>query len=138
GFGMAVEKAYGDIDQSLERIKALRTHLIDRLRAEGVEYKTNGDLDRSLPYIISLGFPGVRGEVLVHFLESQNVFISTGSACHSRTVKISHVLKSIGVSRPQAEGTIRISFSVLNNEEDVEILAAGLKSALSRLKPAAS
>lgn len=136
GFGMAVEQACKEVDRGLEIIKSLREYLMERLRDEGVEFAVNGDLKNSLPYIVSLGFPGVRGEVLVHFLESQNVFVSTGSACHSRTVKISHVLKSIDISGPQAEGTIRISFSTLNDKEDVEILVAGLKTALSRLKPA--
>lgn len=134
GFGMAVERACSGIDQSAKKINDLRDHLINCLRDEGVEYHLNGDLDKSLPNIVSLRFNGVRGEVLVHFLESRNVFVSTGSACHSRTVKVSHVLKSIGASGPQAEGTIRVSFSALNVAEDVEILVAGLKDALSRLK----
>ncbi|MGE5396655.1 MAG: aminotransferase class V-fold PLP-dependent enzyme, partial [Chitinophagales bacterium] len=112
----------------------LKNLLLERLYASGLKFAVNGpDLDAAAPHIINISFPGVRGEVLVHFLEGMNIFISTGAACSSRKVKLSHVLKAIGIDPKIAEGSVRISFSVSNDSEDVELLARGIETALTQM-----
>jgi cysteine desulfurase len=64
------------------------------------------------PYIVSASFPGLRGEVLVHALEAEGVYVSTGSACSSRGghAKASHVLEAMGLDAAEVTGAIRFSF----------------------------
>jgi len=135
GFGLAVQMATADFESHTGQMRRLKTRLIERLNSNRVKFRVNGPpLDQAAPHIVSLSFPGVRGEVLVHFLEAENIFVSTGAACSSRKVKISHVLKAIGLSSGEAEGSIRVSLSILNTEDDIERLAEALAAALKKLK----
>ena len=69
---------------------------------------------------MNIAFPGLRGEVLLHTLEGEGVFVSTGSACSSKDKKISHVLKAIGLDDKTAEGAIRISISYLTTQSEIK------------------
>jgi cysteine desulfurase len=71
-------------------------------------------------HILSISFPGIKGEVLIHSLEAEGIYLSTGSACHSRSREKSHVLKAAGLTEEQIDGTIRISFSSFNTEEEID------------------
>ncbi|MGE5373330.1 MAG: cysteine desulfurase family protein [Solirubrobacterales bacterium] len=136
GFGMAAEAAVAGLAETGDRLRQLKLDLVSRLHEAGVDFAVNGPLpDQGLPQILSLAFPGVRGEVLTHFLEARNIFVSTGSACHSRSVKLSHVLKALNLPREKAEGTIRISLSARTTPEDIELTARALIEALARLRP---
>ncbi|HHV76217.1 MAG TPA: cysteine desulfurase [Syntrophothermus lipocalidus] len=135
GFGLAVQMATADLEAHAGRMRRLKTRLIEQLDSNGVKFRINGPpLDQAAPHIVSLSFPGVRGEVLVHYLEGEDIFVSTGAACSSRKVKISHVLKAIGLSRREAEGSIRVSLSILNTEDDINRLAEALIAALKKLR----
>lgn len=72
------------------------------------------------PHIVSISFPGARGEVLVHSLENEGIFVSTGSACHSKSHEKSHVLRAIKLPQEVIDGTIRISFSRYNTREEID------------------
>jgi cysteine desulfurase len=136
GFGMAAQRAAANQEKDAGNMARLKLLLVNSLRESRINFRINGPSpEEGAAHIVSLAFPGVRGEVLVHFLEAENILVSTGSACHSRTVKVSHVLKAINVPAREAEGSIRVSFSSLNTEEDVELLVQGIRSALNRLKP---
>ena len=74
-------------------------------------------------HIVSLSLKSVRGEVLLHALETDGIYISQGSACSSKK-GVSRTAKSLGLSREKADGIIRVSFSPFNTEEEV-IKAAG-------------
>lgn len=73
------------------------------------------------PYIVSAAFPGLKGEVLVHALESKGLYVSTGSACSSKGghAKASHVLQAMKCSKRQIEGTIRFSVGSWHTLEDI-------------------
>ncbi|AOR24235.1 cysteine desulfurase family protein [Clostridium taeniosporum] len=89
--------------------------------------------DEFSPYILNVSFKGVRGEVLLHFLEQENIYVSTGSACSSkaRINKGSYVLKALNLTQDEIMGGIRFSFSKDNTEEEVDcvidILEKGLR-----------
>lgn len=76
--------------------------------------------ENAAPHILSISFPGIKGEVLVHSLEAEGIYLSTGSACHSKSKEKSHVLRSIGLPAEQIDGTIRISFSHFNTKEEID------------------
>ena len=79
-----------------------------------------------MPGIISLSFPNQDGEALLHRLDLHRIYVSTGSACDSKSTEISHVLKSIQLDESFAKGTIRISFGHNNSNEDAQTLALEL------------
>lgn len=75
------------------------------------------------------------GEVVVHALEEEGVYVSTVSACSSRKNKLSHVLKAMGVPDSWNRGTIRISFSYETTLEECRQAAQAIVRVYKRLKP---
>jgi len=86
----------------------------------------------SVNYILSVSFPDVRAEVLVHLLEQQEIYISTGSACSSKKGKQSRISRALGLSAEIAGSMVRISFSAENAVEDMKTTAAVIKDAIRR------
>jgi cysteine desulfurase len=76
--------------------------------------------ERSAPHIISVGFGGVRSEVLLHALEEEGIYTSAGSACASNHPQISGVLRSIGTPQRYLESTLRFSMSEFTTEEEID------------------
>lgn len=72
------------------------------------------------PHILCFGIKGIRGEVTVHALEKEGIFVSTTSACSSRSGTESSTLLAMGISKWSAETAIRVSLSELNEEEELK------------------
>jgi len=87
-----------------------------------------------VPNILNISFPGLKGEIILHALEEHNIFVSTGSACHSRKNKPSHVLEAIGAEKAALDGAIRMSFSCMNTTEEIEYAASKIPQVISELK----
>lgn len=88
----------------------------------------------SAPHIVSISAKNVRGEVLLHALESNGFYVSTGSACSSHKHSMSHVLQAVGTSHDIAQGVIRISLSFENTCDEVMKLIAEIKNTVSELE----
>ena len=99
----------------------LKNKLLEGVREVLPDIVLNGSLENSAPHIINLGFPGLRGEILLHALEEEGVYVSSGSACSSRNKQFSHVLEAMGVDDKILEGSIRLSISYLTTMEEIEI-----------------
>ena len=95
------------------------------LNKAGIKYFRNGSGDM-LPGLLSLSFPGIRGETLLHRLDLMGVIVSTGSACNSTETEISHVLQAIESDEKTAFSTIRISLGRFNLVEQVEMIVRNL------------
>ena len=83
----------------------------------------------SVPYIpgnLSLSFRGYEGEMLLHRLDLMGIMVSTGSACDSENTEISHVLQAIETEMDYAVGTIRITLSKYNTEEEAIRIAQSI------------
>ena len=102
------------------------------LLERGLEIKLNGPR-RWGPHILNLSFPGVRGEVLLHALEEENILVSVGSACHSRQPKPSHVLQALGAEEKRLNGAIRFSLSSFNNQQEIEQTIESISRAVNKL-----
>ena len=106
------------------KISKLKKYFMQKLKENKdrlPEFKINNPLDdKGAPHIISLSFPGYRGEVIVHSLEKDGIYISTGSACNSRKKERSNTLKAIELSEKMIQGTIRISLSTYNNKKEID------------------
>lgn len=140
GLTKAAEIAYRNMENNFEKVKAIKERFIEKLKFID-NIRINSPLsDEFSPYILNVSFRGVRGEVLLHFLEESGIYVSTGSACSSKErVRIggSYVLKSLGLNNDEIGGGIRFSFSDDNTLEEVDytidVLNKGLKF-LRRLK----
>ena len=87
-----------------------------------------------LPYILNISLIGYRSETLLHFLESRNVFVSSGSACAKGHG--SYVLKEMGLEPKRVDSALRISFSRYNTKEDADMLVSALEEAKKQLRKA--
>lgn len=86
------------------------------------------------PHIVSLSFPGIRSEVLLHALEEKGICVSSGSACSSNHPQVSGTLKGMGLSKDYYESTIRFSFSYYTTIEDIEATVVALKELVPVLR----
>ena len=110
-----------------EHLEALRNRLICGL--EGADFMINGSKSH-IPGSLSLSFAHVEGEVLLHRLDLMEIAVATGSACNSKDTVLSHVIQAIQVPSQYANGTIRITLGMDNNEEQVDQIVHSLKRLL--------
>ncbi|HLV10517.1 MAG TPA: cysteine desulfurase family protein, partial [Halanaerobiales bacterium] len=103
-----------------DKLDSLREYFIEKIKKDYPAVQINSP-EMGAPHIINLSFAGIKGEVLVHSLAAEGIYISTGSACHSRNREKSHVLQAIGLSPELIEGTVRVSFSHYNTIEEIDI-----------------
>ena len=135
GFGEAVRILNKNALNDAKRVQELKTYLAKRLMDEIEDIKINTSLDNtSSPYIISVTFRHTRGEVLLHYLEEKEIYVSTSSACSSKGTAKSHVLKSINLTDKEIEGTIRICFSYEITKEDIDFTVDNIKSAVEEIR----
>jgi len=90
--------------------------------------------ETAAPHIINFSFPNVRGEVMLHALEEENVFASTGSACSSKKMKVSSVLTAMGMRPREAEWALRFSLSPYTTFEEIDYAAKVVKEKYEILK----
>ncbi len=123
-FGKAAEIAFAGMKENCEKIAKLRESAASAICAEMPEAVIIGG---GAPHILSVSLPGWRSEVLMNFLEAKGIFVSRSSAC--KKGGRSHVLEAMGLSAPIIDGAIRISFSRMNTQDDVDALVSALKEA---------
>ena len=119
------------IDSTLKVIEELHSYAVDKLSAiNGVVINSPGT--NHLPYILNISVLGYRSETLLHFLESKNIFVSSGSACSKG--KGSHVLNEMGLNPERTDSALRISFCKHNKTEDIDCLCNALSEAQTTLR----
>ena len=120
GLGLAAELIYQDLDQKTAHMRSLKKRFLEGIR-ELENCRVHGLTDdSSAPHIISVGVGGIRSEVLLHALEDQGIYVSSGSACASNHPSVSGVLRGIGVPREYLDTTIRFSMSEFTTEEEID------------------
>lgn len=135
GFGVAASLTRQSLPASEARMRRLKMLLAERLLSQIPDTYLNGPPPASgAPHILNVSFLGLKAEVLVHMLEEKGIYVSTGSACHSRRRDISHVLKALGLPRSRIEGAIRISLSRFNTEEEMEEAARAIRDCVAELR----
>ena len=111
GMVKAMDIAYDALEDSYNHVKNLKEYFIEKLsKIENVVINSPSSEEYS-PYILNVSFLGTRSEVLLHILEEDNIFVSTGSACSSKTAvaKGSYVLNAMGLEPKCIQGAIRLS-----------------------------
>ena len=131
GIGEAVKVINKDLEGTIDKIRELRDLLKEEILANIDDVKINTPED-GVCHVLNVSFRGVRGEVLLHYLEQKEIYVSTGSACSSKK-KGSHVLNAIGLTPEEIEGAIRFSLSDLNTKEEILETIKVLKESVSDL-----
>ena len=120
GLGLAAKLIYQDLDEKVARMRELKAHFIEGVQ-EIEDITIHGLYDEtSAPHIISVGFAGIRSEVLLHALEEKGIYVSSGSACASNHPQISGVLKGIGAGQEYLDATLRFSMSEFTTLEEID------------------
>lgn len=132
GIGEAVRILNQDLERTIDKIRVLRDLLKEEILANIDNVKINSPED-GVCHVLNVSFRGVRGEVLLHYLEQKEIYVSTGSACSSKK-KGSHVLNAIGLTPDEIEGAIRFSLSDLNTKEEIMKTVEVLKESVSDLR----
>jgi cysteine desulfurase len=134
GLGRAADIAYNNFDQKREKLIKLRDRLIEKIDKEIPECQLNGHREKRLPGNVNFSFKYIEGESLLLYLDMEGISASSGSACTSGSLDPSHVLMSIGLPHEIAHGSLRLSLSDYNTEEDVDYTVEKLINVVKRLR----
>jgi cysteine desulfurase len=132
GFGKSCEISLAEMPEESCRIAGLRNRLRDRLLAELDSVVINGSMEHRLPGNLNISFLDVEGETLMTSVK--DVAVSSGSACSSDKVDLSHVLKALGLSDEAITSAIRFGIGRFNNEAEIDYVAGRVVDAVRALR----
>lgn len=134
GLALAAKMIYHDLDMKTALMRELKEYFIEGI-AKIENTTVHGMTDEnSAPHIISVGFAGIRSEVLLHTLEDKGIYVSSGSACASNHPAISGVLKGIGAGKEYLDATIRFSMSEFTTREEIDYTLETLYNCVPMLR----
>lgn len=133
GMAVALEESCNNIDANTKKLTALRDKLICGL-SEIPHSILNGDSQRRLPGNVNFCFEGIEGESLLLLLDNKGICASSGSACTSGSLDPSHVLLAIGRVHDIAHGSLRLSLSAENTEEEINYTIESVKEVVKYLR----
>lgn len=140
GFGTAAELSAKDRDEERQRVSVMRRALLKGLKDNLEDLKINSVEEDGVASgqccssILNISFLGTRGEVLLHTLEQDGIYVSTGSACSSNKKGQSHVLGAMGLKDKEIEGALRFSFGRFNEIDEMEIVVDKVTAAVKRFR----
>lgn len=129
-FGAAVDKFRPTIAERYERVSQLKAHLLEKIG--GIENVAVNSTSDGSPYVINISAVGKRSEIMLHFLESKGIYVSSGSACSKG--QQSGVLGEFGISGKRADGAVRISITAQTTEEELDEFAEALAEGMTKIR----
>ncbi|MBE6845402.1 MAG: cysteine desulfurase [Ruminococcus sp.] len=127
--GAAVKALNASVSERYKKAEELKAKLCAKISAiDGIYINSHEDAS---PYIINISVPGIRSEIMLHFLEERNIFVSSGSAC-SKGAK-SGVLKEFGINDNFADSALRISTSHETTATELSKLISSIQEAMETL-----
>ena len=133
GMAAALEEANANLDANAQKLIKLRDRLIAGL-SKIPHSELNGDGVKRLPNNVSFCFEGIEGEAMLLLLDDKGVYASSGSACTSGSLDPSHVLLAIGRVHDVAHGSLRLSLSEENTEEEVDYIIQAVAEVVAYLR----
>ncbi len=133
GMAVAFKEANENIDKNFGYVKSLRDKLAQGL-SKIPHSKINGDISKGLAGTLNMCFEGIEGESLLLLLDDRGISASSGSACTSGSLDPSHVLLALGLPHEVAHGSLRISLSEYNTEEEVEHILKNVPEVVAYLR----
>lgn len=133
GMATALKDAVANMDKTSEYVTHLRDKMIAGLK-DIPKSRINGDLHHHLPGTLNMCFEGIEGEGILLWLDQKGIEASSGSACTSGSLDPSHVLLAIGVPVEVAHGSLRLSISEYNTEEEIDHIIKTVPQVVSYLR----
>ena len=134
GFGEACRLLYENFEEERNKLNELKLIYAKKLTEEISGIRINSLLnEEGAPHILNVSFKNVRGEVLVHFLEQKGIYVSTGSACSSKS-KNNRILEAVNIDREYIEGSIRMSLGFFNSIDEVEYTIINIKQSVEDIR----
>ena len=131
-FGQAAREHYASLSAERAYMQELREYIVSRL--ESIEGVAVNKPKVSAPHIVSVTVKGIRSETMLHFLSSLGIYVSSGSACSSNDKSKSGApLVAFGLSRDEADSTVRVSLCPQNTRDEADSLYNGILDATKRL-----
>jgi cysteine desulfurase len=134
GLGKASELAVSEMDERVMKVANLRDRIIDGVLNSVPDVILNGDRVKRLPGNANFSIRYIEGESLILSLDAEGFSVSTGSACSSHSLKVSHVLSAIGLNPVDAQGSLRVTVGLDNTEEEIDRFLAVLPRVVGRLR----
>ena len=138
GFGKAAELAAVNLDQHIAHCSELRDYLIDQIKKTIPDVVVNGSLEHRHPGNANVTFKYIEGESILLLLDAYGIYVSTGSACSSKSLEPSHVLAAIGLPDEIIHGTIRFTVGDMTTREDIDYAIEKLQMVVARLREISS
>lgn len=138
GLAKAMELVQKNKAKESKRIESLAQYFWQKIQKQIPDITLNGPAigaDRLINNI-NINFAGIEGEALLLYLDAYGVMCSTGSACSSKTLEPSHVLKALGMSYQESQGSVRFSFGKENTKEQVDYVMKYLPKIVEQLRQA--
>lgn len=136
GFAKALELVQQEKDQENQRLVTLRNQLAVGIEKIIPESMVNGHPTQKLVNNLNVSFHDIEGESLLLYLNEFTIYASSGSACTSRSIAISHVLQAMGIQDNLAQGTIRFTLGKYTTEEDIHYVLGVLPTIIAALRKA--
>ncbi len=134
GFAEAVKIAQDTMKEKSERYRSFKSILLAVFAEAGIQYDINGCLEKSLPHVVNVSFPGTNVESMLVNLDLAGVAVSSGSACTAGSIDPSHVLVAMfGKHSERTKNSIRFSFGLNNTEEEIQNAALATVKIVKRL-----
>lgn len=134
GFGAALSLAYHNQKKLSKQIAFLREYFFTSLKKKLPDTITNTPLEQSTPSHLNLSFPGLEGDIIQAMLDEKKIAVSTGSACASGDITVSHVLKAMGKDDDIARGGIRITLGKHTTKKELGTTVTSLSQVINILK----
>lgn len=133
GMAAALKEADENLDANAAKMTKLRDKLIDGL-SKIPHSVLNGTRENRLPGNVNYLFEGIEGESLLLLLDDRGICASSGSACTSGSLDPSHVLLAIGRPHEIAHGSLRLSLSEWNTEEEIDYMLEQIPQVVTYLR----
>ncbi|OGS20535.1 MAG: cysteine desulfurase NifS [Elusimicrobia bacterium RIFOXYA2_FULL_39_19] len=134
GFGKACEIAKNEMAQNQAKIVSLRDNLITGIQNK-IEYAfLNGHPEKRLPNNVNFSIEFIEGEGMLLFLDQKGIYITSGSACTSKALKMSHVLSATKIDTAIAQGSVLMTLSKHTTQEDIDYILKEFPPIVNRLR----
>ncbi len=134
GLARALELVQKDKERENQKLESLRTYFVAQVKKEIPSVIINGHTTLHLSNSISLSLPGLEAETILRYLDQEKIYVSTGSACSSNQIEVSHVLKAIGLSDETTRGTVRFTLGKETTKKELKKVVRVLVKVVKSLR----
>jgi len=134
GFKSAYELMVKNMEKENKKYILFRKRFLSNIKDNISDFIVNSPEENCLANVINISFPGIDSDTMLLELDSHNIFISAGSACSSKSIKVSRVLSACGLSDDIAGSSVRISFGRFTTQEDIDYAVDKIIESVRKLR----